>query len=332
MKKVLTGIKPTGVPHLGNYIGAIKPAIELQNLEDSLPFYFVADYHALNQQKDKLALRNNIYDLSATWLALGLDPEKSVFYRQSDIAAVTELTVILSNVCSKGLMNRAHAYKASVDKNIKEGNEPDAGINMGLFNYPILMAADILLYNTDLVPVGKDQLQHIEIARDLAQIFNNTYDKEVFTIPEAFIQDDTATIVGLDGRKMSKSYDNVIPIMADENKLYKLVKRIITDSSAPTEPKDPNNSTIFDLYKHFATNEELADLTKRYASGISWNDAKEALFEVINRELKGPREDYKHWIESRSELDKVFENGGQKAFYHARKTIDKVKKTIGIKR
>lgn len=329
MKRILTGIKPTGTPHLGNYIGAIKPALELQNNNETENFYFIADLHALNQSKDKLALRNSVYEVAAAWLALGLDPKKSVFYKQSDVPEISELFVILSSICPKGLMNRAHAYKAAVDKNKLNNEEADNGVNMGLYNYPILMASDILLYNTDIVPVGKDQLQHVEIARDLAGMFNHHY-KEIFVCPTAHIAEKSAVVLGLDGRKMSKSYNNVIPIFAEENILKKHIKQIVTDSSKPEEPKDYNSTTIASLYNNFATNKEIEALKKRFKDGISWNDAKEELFRVANRELSVARKKYNELIKNRKYLDEIFESGAQKARYHARKTLTKVKKAVGL--
>ncbi len=329
MKRILTGIKPTGTPHLGNYIGAIKPAIELQASNDTENFYFIADLHALNQTKDKLALRNSVYEIAATWLALGLDPEKSIFYKQSDVPEISELFVILSSLCPKGLMNRAHAYKAAVDKNNETGEETDSGINMGLYNYPILMASDILLYNSDIIPVGKDQLQHVEIARDLAGMFNHHY-KEIFTIPEALVDEKSAVALGLDGRKMSKSYNNVIPIFAEENILKKKIKQIVTDSSKPEEKKNYDESTIGSLYNNFATKAEVVDFRMRFEKGISWNDAKEELFRVANRELSEARKRYNELINNRKYLDEVFSLGAEKARYHARKTLSKVKKAVGL--
>jgi tryptophanyl-tRNA synthetase len=242
----LTGIKPSGTPHVGNYLGMIRPALELARTYQAL--YFIADYHALTTVRDRETLRYQTYEVAATWLALGLDPDKVIFYRQSDIPEVMELTWILSCFTAKGLLNRAHAYKAAADENVAAGKPPDDGINSGLYFYPVLMAADILLFGSHYVPVGADQRQHVEIARDIAIAFNNNYG-EILTVPEAVIREEVMTIPGLDGRKMSKSYDNVIPIFAPAGELRKSVMRIVTDSRRPEEPKDPEGDNVFSIYR-----------------------------------------------------------------------------------
>ncbi len=333
MKRILTGIKPTGQPHLGNYIGSIKPMLQLEETgnEKLEKFYFIADLHALNQMKDRRVLKDSIYEIAASYLALGLNPDECVFYKQSDILEISELFVILASICSKGLMNRAHAYKALVEENTTNSLEVDNGINMGLFTYPILMAADILAFNADLVPVGADQLQHIEIARDLAGMFNFNH-KEIFILPVAHTEEKTATLQGLDGRKMSKSYNNVIPILAPENVLKKKIKQIVTDSSAPNEPKNYDASTIGSIYNNFATKEEIEVLKEQFEKGISWNDAKEELFRVVNRELKEPRQRYEELIKNKKYIDDILETGANRARFHAQKTLAKVKKTLGISR
>ncbi len=269
----LTGIKPTGHPHLGNYIGAIKPALEMAKDNTSQGIYFIADYHALNSVQDRKKFKEYTYEIAAAWLSLGLDPEKVIFYRQSDVPEILELHWILSCMTPKGLMNRAHAYKAKVEENMAEGNDSDAGVNMGLFTYPILMAADILLFNSDKVPVGKDQVQHVEIARDIAENFNRTFGEAV-KLPQYVIEEETAVIPGLDGRKMSKSYGNTIPLFAEEKALKKLVNKIVTDSTPPEEPKEVKGSSLFTLYKEFAAAAEADSMKEKYKQGIGWGQVK----------------------------------------------------------
>lgn len=266
---VLTGIKPTGKVHLGNYIGAIKPALQLAGASDCTALYFIADYHGLTFIQDRDEFRNLSHGIAATWLALGLDPERVVFYRQSDVPEIFELHWILSCLTSKGLMNRAHAYKAIHEQNIQAGVDADTGVNMGLYTYPVLMAADILLFQSDKVPVGKDQIQHVEIARDIAEGFNRIYG-DTFKLPDYRVDENTSVIPGLDGRKMSKSYNNTIPLFETPEKLKKLISKIKTDSTPPQEPKDPDTSNIFLLYKEFAAPAQVQDFRKQYLSGISW--------------------------------------------------------------
>ncbi|MDR0450848.1 MAG: tryptophan--tRNA ligase, partial [Treponema sp.] len=255
MRKIaLTGIKATGMPHVGNYFGAIRPALELTREYDTR--YFIADYHALNTVKDPKELSSLIRQVAAGWLAAGLDPEETIFYRQSSVPETFELTTQLMAFTSKGLMNRAHAYKAALQANTDRGDDPDAGINMGLFTYPVLMAADIILFDSDAVPVGKDQVQHVEMAQDIAQAVNFNYKQEVLKIPQALVRENVAVVPGLDGRKMSKSYGNTIPLFAPEKELRKLIMRIVTNSQGVEEPKDPQNSQIYLLYKLFASPEE----------------------------------------------------------------------------
>ena len=280
MKRVLTGIKPTGYAHLGNYFGAIKPAIELSKDENYECFYFIADYHALTTLKTKDEMKEYFYNIACTWLACGLDPNRVIFYRQSDIKEVFEINWILCNVTPKGLMNRAHAYKAIVENNEQNNLDRDANVNMGLYNYPILMASDILSFGADLVPVGLDQKQHIEIARDIAMAFNKKY-QEVFNIPDCYIQENNNTLVGLDGRKMSKSYNNTIQLFTDEKELKKKINKIVTDSKLPGEPKDVN-CTINKLYKLFVDENRAKDFEQKLKDGLSWGEAKNMLFEVAN--------------------------------------------------
>jgi len=330
-KKIcLTGIKPTGMPHLGNYVGSIRPALEAAKDNKVQGYYFIADYHSLIAVHAGKVLNDYIYEVAAAWLACGLDPEKIVIYKQSDVPEIMELNWILSCFTSKGLMNRAHAYKAAVQDNKENGKDEDHGINIGLYTYPMLMSADILFINTHLVPVGEDQLQHIEIARDIASSFNHIYG-ETFVLPEAIVEKgEGALLPGLDGRKMSKSYNNHIPLFLTEKKLKKMINKIKTDSSEPEEPKNPDDSLIFDLYKFFATREEQDALAKRYKEGIGWGHAKLELFEVVNRELKGARERYTALMEDRQKIDLILQAGAQKVRAIAKVQLAEVKKKIGV--
>jgi len=331
-KILLSGIKPTGSPHLGNYIGMIQPALDLaNNHEEYLTLLFIADYHALNTIRDGAKMRSYTYDMAATMLALGLNPENMAFFRQSDIPEVFELTTILSAVTPKGLMNRAHAYKAAIAKNTEKGEQDiDAGINMGLYTYPLLMASDILLYNSDVVPVGKDQIQHVEFARDIAGSFNYLFGN-VLKLPEYFVKETAASIPGLDGQKMSKSYGNTIPIFEESNKLRKLIMRIVTDSKLPEEPKNPEESTIFHIYREFATAEQTAELKSMYENGgLGYGAAKEMLFELMIKRLEEPKRKYDEYIKNTAELDKVLNAGADRARSIASKTIQKVRKKIGV--
>lgn len=324
----LTGIKPTGTPHIGNYFGAIKQAIELSKNNEYENFYFIADYHALNSLKSKEDMQKYFKELACIWLACGLDPEKVMFYRQSQIPETTELCWILMNVTPKGLMNRAHAYKACVEANTTSGKDPDDGINMGLYNYPILMAADILLFNTKFVPVGADQKQHVEMARDIAKAFNKKYGYTL-VVPTEVIEERTAVVPGLDGRKMSKSYGNQVPLFCDEGILKKLIMSIKTDSSLPTEPKS-TDCTLFGYFKLFANSEEVKEMEKRFAEGISWAEAKTRLFEVANNFLKPMREKYNYYMEHFDEVLKILEKGEAKARVIAKETLERVKKAVGV--
>lgn len=325
-KIVLTGIKPTGTPHIGNYIGALKPLIDLS--QNHKTFMFIADLHALNAEKDAKAIKQHTYEIAALMIAMGLNLENTVLFRQSDIDEIYKLSNFLMNVTPKGLMNRAHSYKAMVEKNTEAGLDVDAGVNMGLYTYPVLMAADILLYNSDIVPVGKDQKQHVEFARDIAGYFNNIYG-ETFKLPEPVIGESTGILPGLDGRKMSKSYDNTIPLFAPSNELKKKIMRIITDSKTPEEPKNPDESTIFQLYSHFATPDESAALRKRFlAGGMGYGEAKTILYEKIDSVLSAPRAEYERLLANKSEIDAVLAEGAKRAGFIAAKTITKVKKKM----
>lgn len=326
-KIALTGIKPSGTPHVGNYLGMIRPALELARHYQAL--YFIADYHALTTVRDGKDLKKLTYDVAATWLALGLDPEKVIFYRQSDIPEVMELTWILSCFTSKGLLNRAHAYKAAVDDNLAIGLPPDEGINSGLYFYPVLMAADILLFNTNFVPVGLDQKQHIEIARDIAQAFNSTYGN-ILTIPEAAIREEVMTIPGLDGRKMSKSYGNVIPMFAPANKLRKSVMRIVTDSRTPEEPKDPETDNVFAIYRHFASEEDIERVRQRYLQGgMAYSEIKGELFERLEQTFGSARARYDEYMQDWGYLDQVLSKGAEKARKMAVPLLARIRKAVG---
>lgn len=329
---VLTGVTPSGTPHLGNYIGAIKPAIEMSKNPDYNCMYFIADQHSLIKLWDKKLRQQYIYEIAASWLALGLDPTKAHFYRQSDIPEIMELNWILTSVAPKGLLNRAHAYKALVDQNSQEdGIDPDKGITMGLFNYPVLMAADILMFDAELVPVGKDQIQHIEIARDIANRFNHIYKTNSLKAPSALINEDSQTILGLDGRKMSKSYDNTIAIFSTEKKLRKQVMKIITNSQIPEEKKDPDNCTVFAIYKSIANESEVMELRQRYiAGGLGWGDAKQTLFEKINEYLADAREKYDYLINNTKVVDDILNEGATKVRPFAKDKLNQIKDTIGM--
>ncbi len=329
---ILTGIKPTGRPHLGNFVGMIQPTLKLieEMAEEGEAFVFVANYHALNQDKDAAQIRQNTYELVATFLALGLDPEKVNFYKQSDVPEICELTSILSNVTPKGLMNRSHAYKAQRDRNEELGKELDDGVNMGLFNYPILMAADILMFDTNIVPVGKDQIQHVEFARDIAGSFNHIYG-EVLTLPEFRVKEDAATVPGLDGRKMSKSYNNTIPVFEDPKAMRKAVMRIVTDSKLPAEPKDPDN-TIYQLYKE--VEKDSAKVKAMYDGfvngGLGYGDAKKMLADSLDEMLEEPRKKFTELMSNKKYLDEVMEMGAQKVRKMAMKKISKVRRKVGL--
>ena len=328
---VLTGITTTGTPHLGNYAGAIRPAIEASRRGDANSFYFLADYHALVKNQDPAAVHQSTLEVAATWLAMGLDPERVVFYRQSDVPEIPELTWILSSVTAKGLMNRAHAYKAAVQANQDSGDkDPDKGVTMALFSYPVLMAADILMFHSHHVPVGRDQKQHVEMARDIAQRFNHVYE-ELFVVPEAIIDDNTAVLSGLDGRKMSKSYNNTIPLFAPEKRLRKLIMKIKTNSLEPGEPKDTEDSTLFQIYRAFATDAEADTLRQRYAEGIAWGEAKQFLFEYLNDMLADARAEYERLIADPGHIETVLLEGASKARAIATPFMARVRHAVGIR-
>lgn len=334
MKKtrILTGITTTGIPHLGNYVGAIRPTVIASKNKEVESFYFLADYHALIKSQDANRVNESRLEIAATWIAAGLDVDNAIFYRQSDLPEIPQLTWLLTCICAKGLMNRAHAYKAAVADNQSANNEDlDAGITMGLFSYPILMAADILMFNADLVPVGRDQIQHLEMARDLAQRFNFLYKKDFFTLPEAQIDENVAVLSGLDGRKMSKSYDNTIPLFIDEKKLLKLVRKIKTNSLEPGEPKDPNEGTLMQIYTAFASEAEVADLKAKYLDGISWGEVKDILFEKLNVELGDAREKYKELILRPDYIEDILQTGAKRARAIATPFMQELREAVGIR-
>jgi tryptophanyl-tRNA synthetase len=325
----LTGIKPTGTPHLGNYLGSIQPALELA--KDYLSVYFIADWHALTTLKDGKELRPLIHKLTATWLACGLDPQKTVFFQQSRVPEVAELNWYLACFGAKGLLNRAHAYKALVDENKAKGEDLDAGINAGVYTYPVLMAADILLFGSDVVPVGQDQKQHVEIARDLAESVNRQLGK-VFNVPEPLINDQVKTIPGLDGRKMSKSYDNVIPFLAPPAEMKKAVMKIVTDSKRPEEPKDPDSCNIFNIFKHFAEPARVEQRRKDYAAGgVGYGEMKEELIAALETRFGAARAKYDELLKEPAGLDKILEDGAARARQLAGDRMDKLRKKLGLR-
>jgi len=346
----LTGITTSGTPHLGNYVGAIRPAVESSKNKDLTSYYFLADYHSLIKNHDPKKRRQSTLEIAAAWIALGLDYENCVFYRQSDIPEIPELTWILTCLTAKGLMNRAHAYKAAVQENISQENkglknknqenqeqentnrknkDSDKGIDMGLFSYPILMAADILMFNARKVPVGKDQVQHLEMTRDIAARFNHLY-KKLFILPQVVVDESSAVLSGLDGRKMSKSYNNFIPLFDTEKRLRKMIMKIATNSLGPEEPKDPETCTLFSIYKAFASESETQAMAERYYQGIAWGTMKQELFEHINEILKQPRIRYNELIQNPGDIETILLAGALKAREFSVPFLDKIKNNIGI--
>ncbi|WP_223442459.1 MULTISPECIES: tryptophan--tRNA ligase [Pseudomonas] len=331
--RILTGITTTGTPHLGNYAGAIRPAIVASRDSNADSFYFLADYHALIKCDDPLRIQRSRLEIAATWLAGGLDVERVTFYRQSDIPEIPELTWLLTCVAAKGLLNRAHAYKASVDKNVETGEDPDAGITMGLYSYPVLMAADILMFNAHKVPVGRDQIQHVEMARDIGQRFNHLFGqgKEFFTMPEALIEESVATLPGLDGRKMSKSYDNTIPLFSSAKEMKDAISRIVTDSRAPGEAKDPDNSHLFTLFQAFATPAQADEFRSELLQGLGWGEAKNRLFQLLDNELGESRERYNQLIERPADLEDILQHGAKKARSVATPFLNELREAVGLR-
>jgi tryptophanyl-tRNA synthetase len=339
-QRVLTGITTTGTPHLGNYVGAIRPAIAASRRDDVESFYFLADYHALVKCDEPVRVARSRLEIAATWLALGLDTDRAFFYRQSDIPEIPELTWLLTCVCAKGLLNRAHAYKAAVDRNVADGEDADAGINAGLYLYPVLMAADILVFNAHRVPVGRDQIQHIEMARDIAQRFNHLYgeayrratggDADPFVLPEVVIEENVATLPGLDGRKMSKSYDNTIPLWLPRESLRKAILGVVTDSRRPGEPKDPDTSNLFALYRAFASDVETAAMRDAFAAGIAWGEAKQQVFERIDAELAEPRKRYEKLIAEPAAIERILSAGARKARERSAPLLAALREAVGL--
>ena len=328
--RFLTGITTSGTPHLGNYVGSIRPSVRASQRADVQSFYFLADYHALIKVEDPARIQRSTLEIAASWLACGLNPERVTFYRQSDIPEIPELTWFLTCVLGKGVLNRAHAYKASVDKNTAAGMDPDADVSAGLFMYPVLMGADILMFNAHKVPVGRDQIQHIEMARDMAHSFNHRYG-EHFVPPEAEIEESVATLPGLDGRKMSKSYDNTIPLFAPRAQLQKLIAGIVTDSRAPGEPKAVEGSALFQIYQAFATPAETDSLRKAYADGIGWGDAKQRLFERIDQEIAPMREAYLALLADPAKIEHILLAGAAKARALATPFMGRLRQAVGLR-
>ncbi len=329
-QRILTGITTTGTPHLGNYVGAIRPAIVASQAAEVQSFYFLADFHALIKCQDPAQVHQSTREIAATWLALGLDTNNAIFYRQSDVPEIPQLCWILTCMAAKGLMNRAHAYKAAVDANLEAGEDPDYGITMGLYSYPVLMAADILMFNANKVPVGKDQIQHIEMARDIAARFNHHYG-EHFALPEAQVDENVAVLQGLDGRKMSKSYGNTIPLFLPEKQLKKSINKIITNLLEPGQPKDPDTSTVFQIWQAFATETQTAEMRQAFADGIAWGEAKRQLFELINGQLAEARERYEGLLANPGHIEDVLQAGADKARAYSQPMLEKVRSAVGIK-
>jgi tryptophanyl-tRNA synthetase len=339
--RVLTGITTTGTLHLGNYVGAVRPAIAASQQPGVDSFFFMADYHALIKCDDPDRIERSRLQIAATWLAAGLDTGRVVFYRQSDIPEIPELTWLLTCVTSKGQMNRAHAYKGAVDANVAAGEEPDAGITMGLFSYPILMAADILMFNAHQVPVGKDQIQHIEMARDVALRFNHLFGKrgpssdqqDFFVLPEAQVDAEMELLPGLDGRKMSKSYDNVIPLFeGGEKALREAIARIVTDSKLPGEPKEPEGTALVQIFDAFATPEQRATFRAELRAGLGWGDAKQRLFAQINGQIGPMRERYDALMAHPEQIEATLQAGAARARAIAAPLLAELREAVGLRR
>ncbi|MDG0971681.1 MAG: tryptophan--tRNA ligase [Porticoccaceae bacterium] len=329
-QRVLTGITTSGSPHLGNYVGAIRPAIKASLSGDYESFFFLADYHALIKHQNPELVHQSTLEIAAAWLALGLDTDKVIFYRQSDIPEIPELTWLLTCMAAKGMMNRAHAYKGAVQANVESGEDEDTAITMGLFSYPILMAADILMFNAHKIPVGRDQIQHVEMARDIAQRFNHHFG-EHFVLPAAQVDDDAAILQGLDGRKMSKSYGNTIPLFLTEKQLKKHINKIKTNLLEPGEPKDAESSAVFQIWKAFATPQQTTAMAREFANGIAWGEAKKQLFELINEQIKQPREKYLQLLENPAQVEAVLQQGALKARDHSASLMAKARRAVGIR-
>ena len=330
IERFLTGITTSGTPHLGNYVGSIRPSVQASLRSDVQSFYFLADYHALIKIDEPARIQRSTLEIAASWLAAGLDPERVVFYRQSDIPEIPELTWFLTCVLGKGVLNRAHAYKAAVDKNSAAGIDPDADVSAGLFMYPVLMGADILMFNAHHVPVGRDQVQHIEMARDMANSFNHRYGQH-FVPPEAAVDDNVATLPGLDGRKMSKSYDNTIPLFASREELQKLINSIVTDSRQPGEPKTTEGSALFQIYQAFAGPAETQNFAQDFAHGIAWGEAKQKVFERIDQELAPMRAAYQDLIGHPEKIEAILQQGALKARRIATPFMTELRRAVGLR-
>ena len=327
----LTGITTTGTPHIGNYVGAIRPGIAASKDPSKINYYFLADYHALAKNEDPDKIRESTLQIAAAWMALGLDTDHATFYRQSDIPEIPQLMWILTSMTAKGLMNRAHSYKAAVQANVEgDSKDPDKGITMALYSYPILMAADILMFKATKVPVGRDQKQHVEMARDMAQRFNHHYG-DVLVLPEPVIDDNTAVLSGLDGRKMSKSYNNTIPVFEPEKRLRKLIMKIKTNSLEPGEPKDIDGSTLFEIYRAFASEAESRAIAERYAEGIAWGEMKQVLFEYVNDHIAPARVEYERLIADPGAVEAELVKGALRAREVSVPYLDEIRRAVGIR-
>lgn len=330
IERVLTGITTTGTPHLGNYVGAIRPAITSSLQENTESFLFLADLHALIKCHEPEKIQTSTQEIAATWMALGLDVNRTVFYRQSDVPEISELCWVLNCMAAKGLMNRAHAYKAAVAANAEENQDADFGVTMGLYGYPVLMAADILMFGAHKVPVGKDQIQHVEMARDIAQRFNHHFG-EVFVLPEAVVDDSVAVLQGLDGRKMSKSYGNTIPLFLPPKKMQKSINKIKTNLLEPGEPKDPETSTVFQIWQAFASEEQTLEMRAAFEGGIAWGEAKKQLGALIESQVAPAREKYEALMANPQDIEQALQAGAEKARAHSRALLADVKHAIGIR-
>ena len=330
-QRVLTGVTTTGTPHLGNYVGAIRPAIRAAAQQDVDSYLFLANYHGIIKCHEPEQIHQSTQAVAATWLACGLDTERTTFYRQSDIPEILELNWILTCITGKGLMNRAHAYKAAVDKNLENKQDPDFEIEMGLYSYPILMTADIIMFNANTVPVGRDQIQHVEMARDIAQRFNHRFGKELFTLPEVQIDENVELLVGLDGRKMSKSYGNTIELFLTPKQRQKAVNKILTNLKEPGEPKFKGESPIFEIYQAFATESEYAEFEHALNDGLAWGEAKKLLAAKIGAELDDKTDIYNDLIAHPSRIEDILQAGAAKARVEAREKLAQVKDAIGIR-
>lgn len=328
--RVLTGITPSGTPHLGNYVGSIRASVRASRQPGMQSFYFLADYHALIKCQEPARVQRSTLEIAASWLAAGLDPEHVTFYRQSDIPEIPELTWLLTCVTGKGLLNRAHAYKAMLDRNAAAGQDADADVSAGLFMYPVLMGADILLFSAHQVPVGRDQVQHIEMARDMAASFNHLYGEHLVP-PAALIDDNVALLPGLDGRKMSKSYDNTIALFGPREQLRKQIMSVVTDSRAPGEPKDTEGSALYAIYRAFADDAEAAAFARAFADGIAWGDAKQQLFERIDREIGPMRARYEHLMAHPEEVEAILQAGARKARALASPFMQTLRQAVGLR-